>query len=170
MKLIWMICIVLFASALPGESQEVMVDSLRSGISGRQQLQPPQEAPIGKGVISGKVANAKTKEPIKKAHVSLNGVVNLSAVTDGSGAFTFRALPPGGYVISANHEDYYASPASGRMIQQVTLTEDQEKNDVQLDLMPGATIKGTVLDEDELPVPRCQVMALRFIVNNGITS
>ena len=74
-----------------------------------------QEALAGKGVLGGKVVNARTKEPIKKAHVQLNGPTNLSAVTDGSGSFTFRALPPGGYMLNANHEDYYLDQSTMNM-------------------------------------------------------
>ncbi len=130
-------------------------------ISGNPQP-PSAEIPAGKSVLTGRVVNSKSKEPIKKARVTLNGPVSLSAVTDGSGSFTFRALPAGGYMVSASHDDYYVDQSGLNVVQQVNVGEGEEKHDAEVDLVPGASIRGRVLDEDELPVPRCAVTALRF--------
>ncbi len=132
------------------------------------QTAPPEIAP-GTGVISGRVVNAKTKEPIKKAQVSLSGPANLSAVTDGSGTFTFRALPPGGYMVAASHENFYINQSGFNMPQQLMLAEGEQKQGSEITLSPGATITGRVLDEDEIPVPQCFVAALRTARLQGRT-
>ncbi len=128
---------------------------------------PPPAPVIGKGAISGSVINAKTSEPVKKARVTLGGAVSLSAVTDGSGTFTFRALPPGGYMVMANHDDFYVNPASMGAAQQMNLNDGEDKQGVQIKLMPGATISGRVLDDDESPVPNCLVSAIGSARSRG---
>ncbi len=126
---------------------------------GSQPEQPPPEpapVPIGKGVISGTVVNAKGKLPLKKASVSVHGPVSLTAVTDSRGAFTFRALPPGGYVITASHEDFFATGPMSQF-QRVTLADGEEKGAVEVSLTPGAIVSGRILDEDDSPLAGCSV-------------
>ena len=44
----------------------------------------------------------------------------------------------------------------------VTVAQDEQKRDVVIPLTPGASIRGTVLDEDRKPLPGCNVQALAF--------
>ena len=163
-----LVCVtLLFASLFASEAwaQDVVAprnfaNSVPESVLEQMPLPPP--VPTGKGVISGTVVNAKTKQPIRKARVTLNGPVALSAVTDSSGSFTFRALPVGGYMVSANHDEFYLTPAAMNMTQQVNLADGEEKGGVQVELMPGAELSGRVVDEDEAPVPNCQVAAMRL--------
>ncbi len=129
----------------------------------------PPAAPIGKGVISGTVLNAKTKQPIRKARVTLNGPASLNSVTDSGGNFTFRALPMGGYIVTANHDEFYMTQVAMNMPAQITLNDGEEKQGVQVELMPGAEISGRVVDEEELPVSNCQVMAMHIDRSQGRT-
>jgi Carboxypeptidase regulatory-like domain len=123
---------------------------------------PPREQ-TGKASIEGNVLDAVTREPVKKAAVMLNGTISLTAVTDASGHFAFRALPAGNYMILANSEKY-AGQQSFNADQQVTcsLSADEQKRDVALTLTPGASIRGQIVDEEGSPMPRCQIRAMRF--------
>jgi hypothetical protein len=44
----------------------------------------------------------------------------------------------------------------------VTLGQDEQKHDLTISLTPGATISGSVLDEDGKPLAGCYVQALEF--------
>ena len=118
----------------------------------------------GKASIEGNVLDAATREPVKKASVSLGGAVGLMATTDASGHFAFRDLPAGKYTIRAN-SDKYPPPRPGIDVEQlvsISLAADDQKNDVSLVLTPGATVRGRVLDEEGTPMPGCSVTLMRF--------
>lgn len=127
-------------------------------------LQEPERPAVlvGKGSISGTVVNSRTHEPVRKAHVLLNGLTQLSAVTDSSGSFVFRSLAPGSYWLTANHEDYFGNEALGRNSHQVELADGQELGGIELSLQPGAIISGHVLDDEGNPLQNCMVTAMRF--------
>ena len=125
---------------------------------------PPQDQ-TGKASIEGSVLDTITHEPVKKATVALNGPSgSLQAVTDASGHFAFRQLPAGQYNIFANSEKY--PPVQGTIDpdRQLTLsvTAEEQKQDVHLSLIPGGSVRGRVVDEDGNPMPRCNVTTLQF--------
>lgn len=119
-----------------------------------------QNAPplTGKSTISGTVVNAKTHEPIKKANVIVNGATSLSAITDGGGNFSFRALPAGAYWIMANQPDF-SSRQRAQMAANVTVADGEEKTGVEIALQPGASVTGRVVNDDDQPLPNCSVSA-----------
>ena len=118
----------------------------------------------GKASIEGSVLDAITHEPIKKATVALNGRVGLFAVTDAAGHFAFRQLPAGQYNISANSEKYPPVQGISGSDQQlnVSISAEEQKQDVNFALIPGGSVRGRVLDEDGNPMARCNVTTLQF--------
>ena len=124
-------------------------------------VQPPT-AP-GDAGIEGIVADATTHEPIKKAQVALNGPVfpRLTAASDGAGHFAFHDLPAGTYWLSATKSGYNQSqPLLGaEPVSQVAVGTGEQKKGVEIDLVPGGVISGTVVSEDGLPVSGCQMSA-----------
>jgi hypothetical protein len=128
-------------------------------ITGPQQ--PP--APTGNGLIEGTVINELTREPVRKAQVTLGSANAPPAVTDATGRFVFRNLAAGTFWLQASHPQF---PQSPRVMQSrplsVTLGQDEQKHDLVIALTPGATISGTVLDEDGKPLADCNVNVLEF--------
>ena len=126
---------------------------------------PPaiQEQP-GKASIEGTVTDAMTHEPVKKASVMLNGRAHLEAVTDASGHFAFRQLPAGPYTIQAQSERYPQAQNPFDAPQQVTLSlgAEEQKQDMSLTLIPGASVRGRIVDEDGNPMSRCNVSPQQF--------
>src|SRR5690242_8187330 len=109
--------------------------------------QPP--SPTGHGLIEGTVINEVTHEPVRKAQVMLGSANTPPAVTDATGRFAFRSLGPGTYWLQASHPLF---PQPTRVMQlgphNITLGQDEQKHDLVIALTPGATISGSVLDED----------------------
>ncbi len=131
--------------------------------------QQPSPAPAEEstGSIEGTVLDAVTGEPIRKAEVNLNGAAtpggtqtNLTAGTDASGHFAFRALPAATYWLHAQHANYgYVASAEGPA--RITLQTREQKSGIEIRLSPQGTISGKVVDEFEAPVANCFVSALR---------
>jgi hypothetical protein len=133
-------------------------------------LVPAPQQQTGNASIEGAVVDALTHEPVLKASVMLNGRVSLTAVTDASGHFAFRQLPAGQYSVQAQSPRYPIGRFGGELARQasVTLTGDEQKGDLTLSLMPGASLRGRILDEEGNPMPQCTVSAmLRTTTENG---
>jgi hypothetical protein len=133
------------------------------------QLSPAQRPPFppseqtGKASVEGSVLDAITREPVKKATVMLSGQVGLSAVTDASGHFAFRQLPAGKYTIQVRSDRYpQMQPLFTGQQLSISLTAEEQKQDIGLSLTPGASVRGRIVDEDGSPMPRCNVTAMQF--------
>src|SRR5260370_32715931 len=128
----------------------------------RQSL--PVQEQTGKASVEGSVVDTVTREAVKKASVMLNGRVGLSAVTDASGHFAFWQLPAGQYTIQVRSEKY--PPMQGPLDTgpqiAISLEAEEHKQDVGLSLTPGASVRGHIVDEDGIPMPRCNVTAMQF--------
>ena len=123
-----------------------------------------QSQPTGKSSIEGTVVDSLTGQPIRKAAVQLSGRVGLNAVTDTAGHFAFRLLPAGQYTIQASN-DSYPVPRNPLQIERtrfvITVGENEQKQDVNLKLVPGASVSGRVVDEEDNPMRGCSVMAMQ---------
>jgi Carboxypeptidase regulatory-like domain len=141
-------------------------------ISGRVAGGPqPAQPSTGKGLIEGTVVDSSTREPVKKALVTLGGNRRqpLEAVTDASGHFAFRQLPAGRYMVNASKPGY-SQPHSflgDDQSVQINLGPDEEKKGVEIALVAGAVISGRVLDEDGLPVRYCTVTVAQRSYEQG---
>jgi hypothetical protein len=128
----------------------------------------PGEA-ADEGSIEGTVINGVTKEPVRKAQVTIVPGNVPEAITDANGHFIFRKLASGTYSLLAQHPEYplmvsgmaAASPLS------VTLGPQEKKSDLVMALIPGASISGRVMDEDDRPVSGCSIQTLQFAPGTG---
>ena len=124
-----------------------------------------QPQPTGKSSIEGTAVDSITGQPVRKAAVQLSGRrIVLNAVTDTAGHFAFRLLPAGQYTIQASN-DNYPVPRNPLQIERtrfvVTVGENEQKQDVDLKLIPGASVSGRVVDEEDNPMRGCSVMAMQ---------
>ncbi|HVP45457.1 MAG TPA: carboxypeptidase-like regulatory domain-containing protein [Bryobacteraceae bacterium] len=120
--------------------------------------------PEDDGSLEGAVINAVTKEPVRKAQVTMVPGNVPPAVTDANGHFAFRKLPPGTYSLHAQHPEFpvVVSGLAGTSPLTVTLAPHEKKSDLVMTLTPGASISGRVMNEDEKPVGGCAVQAMQF--------
>jgi hypothetical protein len=117
-----------------------------------------QEQP---GSIGGIVTDAISHQPVRKAtvrvvHPVLNDQLSARAVTttDATGAFTLTSLPPGTYRVMATHPNF---PIGLGQTNNSVEVKAGEKSSLNLELIPGASVSGRVLDEDGDPLPSCAV-------------
>ncbi len=119
------------------------------------------------GSIAGAVTDSVTHMPLKKAQVIVSsrtpGPVRgqpQPTPTDGSGAFGARDLAPGTYRVEGTHPRY-PSPATASVE-----VKSGEAAHVSVELVPGASITGRVLDPDGDPIFGCMVQVLSPAGNN----
>ncbi len=131
--------------------------------------QVTQGGPADEGSLEGTVINAVTKEPVRKAQVTLVPGNVPPAITDANGHFLFSKLPPSTYTLHAQHPEFplIVSGLAATSPLMVTLGQQEKKSDLVLSLTPGASISGRVMDEDGRPIPSCNVQTLQFAPGPG---
>jgi protocatechuate 3,4-dioxygenase beta subunit len=128
------------------------------------------------GRVQGVVLDAITHQPVRKATVDIElignaggqtrvqdrqGAVMLSgttqgAVTDTSGTFEFHGLPAGRYQIRVMHQSYLRLGFDG-VRKNVEVSASEAAARVTVELVPGASVTGRVVDEDGDPLTGCFV-------------
>ena len=146
-----------------------------------QQSLPPRDpgqagaqVAVGKGVISGTVVVVSSGQPARRARVALSGSSEVgggrTTSTDDMGQFTFSALPEGRYNLSASKPGHiggsYGQRQPGRPGTPIQLADGQRLQ-VQLQIVRGGVITGTVLDEHGEGIPGTPVRALRYVMQSG---
>lgn len=142
-------------------------------LAGALRAQTPAAKP---GSVDGVVTNSTTGEPVKKALVMLQGTTaagamgktSSTATTDASGHFHFGNVQPGSYSVSWERDGFMPpGSGSGRSFPRVTVSEEQDVQDVAIKLVPMGAVSGHVLDEDGEPILRAQVAVLRYFYGSG---
>jgi protocatechuate 3,4-dioxygenase beta subunit len=147
-----------------------------------QPVTPPPRDPgdarppvvVGKGVISGTIVAAASGQPARRARVNLSGTSetggNRVATTDDNGRFSFTALPEGRFTLTASKAGYlnvtYGQRRPGRPGTPIQLADGQRLQ-VQLQMIRGGVITGTVLDEHGETIPGTPVRSLRYVFQSG---
>lgn len=125
--------------------------------------------PADEGSIEGTVINGVTKEPVRKAQVTLVPGNVPQVITDANGRFIFRKLPPGMYTLLAQHPEFplMVSGMAATSPLMVSLGPQERKGDQVIALTPGASISGRVTDEDDRVLSGCSVQTLQFAPGPG---
>jgi protocatechuate 3,4-dioxygenase beta subunit len=112
------------------------------------------------GAVEGRVVDAISGEPVRKALVVLrkDREDGTGAYTDGNGAFRFEKIEPGAWGVSAVRDGFAMDPKSSRTV--VTVKPDITESDVVLKLLRMGAISGRVLDSDGDPVFSATVRVL----------
>ena len=122
----------------------------------------------GTSVIRGRVVDAASGSPLRKAAVRLFGAEireSRNAITDAEGRYEFTDLPAGQFNLNATKAGYVdlgfgqASPLE--VGKQLKVGDKQVVEKIDFSLPRGAVITGRVLDEYGEPVADAQVSALR---------
>lgn len=143
-----------------------------------------QGAADQKCLLSGRVSNSLTGEPLKKVSIQLmprggvtvatsaSGAMQPSGVRQGystislaDGSFAIENIEPGDYILSGRRTGYLYTQYGGRgplsAGSVLTLKAGQQKTDLNLALVPQAVIIGKVVDEDGDPLEGVTVQAIR---------
>ena len=141
------------------------------------QLTPPASntQPEQRCVVQGRVTNALTGEPLKKATVNLarrgtggpdsgSAYQGYAATSDADGSFRFESIEPGDYSLSGHRSGFLRSSygAKGPMQEgaRLTLSPGQQLTNIDLALTPQGVITGRVVDDDGDPVDEATIQAL----------
>lgn len=114
------------------------------------------------GGVAGVVTDAMTHIPVKKAIVSVNPIGNMmgrnqggqSAITDASGTFTLSNLQPGHYRLLFQQQNY-PQARFGSVVKNVDVKAGETAGPVTVELIPGASISGKIVDEDGDVIQGC---------------
>ncbi len=117
--------------------------------------QPEYTGP--RGSLSGTVLDSASGAPVKKAQVRISYGPQSVAVTDASGSFSFEQLPPGAYVVNANHPEYPANGMSMQQPEQFTVAPGEQKRGVTVKLTLGIAVSGKITDDEGDPLANCNV-------------
>lgn len=140
--------------------------------------------PEDRGTIQGVVLNALTGEPLRKATVRLNRVVEggrggpgfqsvLGAMTDAAGQYTIAGIEPGRYRLLVERTGFVGQQYGARAGQVqsggtvLTLAKAQRMTDVSFRLVPQGVVTGRVFDEDGDPMQNVSVQCLRQVWVRG---
>ena len=128
---------------------------------------PPQET----GAIEGTVRRGGTSDPISGVQLSLlapNVLERVRTISDAQGRFSFESVPFGRYTIQVARDAYFTYPAGQPLPYPVTSVEvGRQRNQIFIDLMPGAAISGRVTDAEGRPLPGVRVSAMDLQYRNG---
>jgi uncharacterized protein (DUF2141 family) len=130
-----------------------------------------QDGPLSLG---GVVVNEATGEPLPRALVTMMHfgdpevkVKQWKAFTDSNGRFHFSGLTAGQYSITPQKPEFTITrDAKTRDEYSVNLTASTES--LRVDLSPLGVITGNIVDQDGLPGPGVNVIALSMQVQDGL--
>jgi hypothetical protein len=128
------------------------------------QIDSPEEQ---KFTITGTVVNALSGEPIKRALVEVYAQQPRAIMTDADGRFQFETVQRGSYSVQARKPGFFSESEITRGRRNPPVLLNNGNQSVTIKLYPEATISGTILDRDGLPVPQMMVRVLTRQIESG---
>ena len=135
------------------------------------QTPPPRDTSgqSGTGIIRGHVLDAATGQPLRRAQVRATSPElreSRSAATDQTGAYEFKNLAAGRYMLSVSKSSYvgvnYGQTRPLEPGKMLDVRNAQLVDNVDFRLPRGGVISGRIVDEFGDPVEDVQVMAMRY--------
>jgi protocatechuate 3,4-dioxygenase beta subunit len=118
--------------------------------------------------IAGRVVNASTGEPVRRATVAAlgedDGQVVQSTQTDAEGRFALEHLPPGKYPLTASRRGFRMSffDEHDEFNSAIVTGPDQDTSHLEFRLMPGAVLHGVVTGDGGDPAENASVILFRL--------
>jgi protocatechuate 3,4-dioxygenase beta subunit len=146
------------------------VSSLASDAAARlsDQITALSESGIRAGVSQDVIDNAIENT---RRNATASTARPVTAMTDGSGHFSFRELPPGRYTVRAELEGYFAAPLNGSaptaLTKSINVQEGKTTPSEDLVMVKGSVIAGHVRDPNGQPVSGMNVGVYRVTYSNG---
>jgi hypothetical protein len=126
-------------------------------------------AAVGSASISGRVIDAHTGGPVRRATVRISSPAIRDArsiSTDAEGRYTFTALPPGRYTANASKDGFvgwqYGQIRPFEPGKPFAVVDRQQVTGIDFRIPRGGVITGQVIDEFGDPVPNVMVSPLRL--------
>jgi hypothetical protein len=139
-----------------------------------QQPRDARSGAAGAGSLSGILLTEEpSPRPVPRARIelSIEGQPARTAFSDAGGAFTFRGLPAGRYLLAASKPAYvrasYGAKRAGRPGTPITIADGQQISGITLRMLKGSVITGTVRDELGQPAPGVGVRLMQYRLQNG---
>jgi hypothetical protein len=99
----------------------------------------------------------------------------VRTTSDGSGRFSVGGIVPGKFIVTVQHDGFFAKPPDGKgdlrdsASLRVTVLPDQEGQALSVSMIPGAVVGGRVSGMDGRAVSSVNVQALTQYMENGVT-
>jgi len=134
---------------------------------------PRPPAPRASNVVSGRVVERATGQPVPEAIVTLGGGNPVQrVVASPTGSFTFHAVADGAYVVRADRPGYLSASAGQRTPagggETIAVAAGQPPVEVLVSLWRAGSITGTVVGDADAPVTGVEVHALQRALVGGI--
>ncbi len=162
----------------------LLITGLALVLAGRQA--PQTTTADQKCVVSGRVTNALTGEPVHKVKLHLRPTSGATAQAEGGdepghhgyftwsdadGRFEFTGIEAGSYSLSGDHLGFittnYGAKKQGESGATLLARAGRPISGLTLTLIPGAVISGKVTDDDGDPVSRAQIQVIVQTWDNG---
>lgn len=126
----------------------------------------------GTGVMSGRVMDSATGEPIRKVAVqSYLGTSYATSITNSRGEFRLEGLPAGSYRVLATKPGYinsaYGTERNTQPGTYVKLAAGEQNPNINFRLTPAGAVSGSIVDSDGEPVAQARVSLLREVWRRG---
>jgi uncharacterized protein (DUF2141 family) len=133
-----------------------------------QTLQSDQQLPA----VSGLVLNAKTKEPLSGAVVTIKSAGHdreliTGGLTDKDGTFVIHDLREGQYVITAEKPSFIRLTNRSAAGESLSIASGSGQVNITLELLPTSALAGRILSPDGSPLPGATIQAVQTQLVNG---
>lgn len=127
------------------------------------------QSAVGSATISGRVLEAGTHQPVRRAIVTLSGgalAVGRSAVTDDDGRFAIARVPDGDFMLSATRPAFlkaaFGASRPGRPGTPIAVRGGANRTDIEMTMTRGSALAGVIRDPSGDPGAGMRVEAIRI--------
>jgi hypothetical protein len=128
------------------------------------------QSATGMATVSGRVLEAGTNQPVRRAIVTLSGgalAIGRSAVTDDEGRFVIAQVPEGDFALSATRPGFlkaaFGASRPGRPGTPITIRGSAPRSDIAISMTHGSALAGVIRDASGDLAPGMRVEAIRIL-------